>query len=61
MSCAQLWLQVGSKLDADDKAKIEETVEEAINWLDANGLAEVIFLTHILQDFPYRATTAKFS
>mmetsp|Transcript_7166 Transcript_7166/g.21062 ORF Transcript_7166/g.21062 Transcript_7166/m.21062 type:complete len:650 (-) Transcript_7166:3816-5765(-) len=33
--------KVGSKLDADDKAKIEETVEEAINWLDANGLAEV--------------------
>ncbi len=34
--------QVASKIDADDKAKIEESVEEAITWLDANGLAEVL-------------------
>merc|ERR1711967_29820 len=33
--------KVGGKLDADDKKKIEEAVEGAISWLDANQLAEV--------------------
>jgi L1 cell adhesion molecule like protein len=33
--------KVGGKIDADDKKKIEEAVEGAISWLDANQLAEV--------------------
>jgi len=33
--------KVGGKIDADDKKKIEEEVEKAISWLDANQLAEV--------------------
>mmetsp|Transcript_45331 Transcript_45331/g.84644 ORF Transcript_45331/g.84644 Transcript_45331/m.84644 type:complete len:650 (-) Transcript_45331:210-2159(-) len=33
--------KVGGKLDADDKKKIEEEVEKAIQWLEANQLAEV--------------------
>jgi len=33
--------KVGSKLDADDKKKIEDAIEAAINWLEANQLAEI--------------------
>jgi L1 cell adhesion molecule like protein len=33
--------KVAGKLSADDKAKIEKEVEETIQWLDANQLAEV--------------------
>jgi L1 cell adhesion molecule like protein len=33
--------KVGSKIDADDKKKIEEAVDAAINWLEANQLGEV--------------------
>ena len=32
---------MAGKLSADDKAKIEKEVEETIQWLDANQLAEV--------------------
>ena len=32
---------VGGKLDADDKAKIEAAVEETITWLDGNQTAEI--------------------
>jgi L1 cell adhesion molecule like protein len=31
---------VGGKLPADDKKKIEQAVEETINWLDSNTMAE---------------------
>ncbi|KAA0873689.1 molecular chaperone DnaK, partial [Enterobacter hormaechei] len=31
---------ISSKLSADDKKKIEDVIEEAITWLDANQLAE---------------------
>jgi len=41
---------VASKLDADDKAKIEKAVEEAIAWLDANQLAEVDEFEHKLKE-----------
>jgi L1 cell adhesion molecule like protein len=33
--------KVSSKLDADDKKKIEDAIEGAINWLEANQLAEI--------------------
>lgn len=32
--------KVGDKLDADDKATIEETIKDAIEWLEQNSLAE---------------------
>eukprot|EP00245_Coleochaete_scutata_P002680 TRINITY_DN1364_c0_g1_i1.p1 TRINITY_DN1364_c0_g1~~TRINITY_DN1364_c0_g1_i1.p1 ORF type:complete len:653 (-),score=188.83 TRINITY_DN1364_c0_g1_i1:350-2308(-) len=32
---------VGGKLDAADKKKMESAVQDTIQWLDANGLAEV--------------------
>jgi len=32
--------KVGGKMDADDKAKIEDAIEKAIEWLDGNQLAE---------------------
>jgi hypothetical protein len=32
---------VTSKLSAEDKERIEKAVDEAINWLDSNQLAEV--------------------
>lgn len=38
--------KVGSKLDADDKKKIEDAVDAAIKWLDANQLAEVEEFEH---------------
>ncbi len=34
-------LQVGGKLTSEDKATIEKAVEETIQWLDGNQLAEV--------------------
>jgi len=33
--------EIASKLPADDKKKIEDAVEQAIQWLDSNQLAEV--------------------
>jgi len=33
--------KVGGKLDADDKKKLEQAIEDTINWLDNNQLAEV--------------------
>jgi L1 cell adhesion molecule like protein len=38
--------KIASKLDAGDKKKIEEAVEQAIKWLDANQLAEVEEFEH---------------
>ncbi|KAL8217102.1 hypothetical protein R6Q57_023939 [Mikania cordata] len=32
--------KIGSKLSADDKKKVEDEVEEVIQWLDGNQLAE---------------------
>jgi len=32
--------KIASKLPAEDKKKIEDTVEDAIKWLDGNQLAE---------------------
>ena len=32
---------VGGKIDADDKAKINTAVDEAISWLDGNQMAEI--------------------
>lgn len=36
-----VWLQVASKISAEDKSKIEKAVDEAMEWLDGNQLAEV--------------------
>nr|XP_043618978.1 heat shock cognate 70 kDa protein-like [Erigeron canadensis] len=33
--------KISSQLPADDKKKVEDAVEEAIQWLDGNQLAEV--------------------
>ncbi|KAI7732589.1 hypothetical protein M8C21_024195 [Ambrosia artemisiifolia] len=33
--------KISSKLPADDKKKVEDAVEAAIQWLDGNQLAEV--------------------
>ena len=38
--------KVGSKLSAEDKEKIEKKVEETIQWLENNQLAEVEELEH---------------
>ncbi|KAL5726376.1 hypothetical protein ACHQM5_009423 [Ranunculus cassubicifolius] len=38
--------KVGGKLPSGDKKKIEDAVEEAIQWLDANQLAEIDELEH---------------
>ncbi|ONK62265.1 uncharacterized protein A4U43_C07F2130, partial [Asparagus officinalis] len=32
--------KIASKLDAGDKKKIEDSIDEAISWLDSNQLAE---------------------
>ncbi|XP_020258870.1 probable mediator of RNA polymerase II transcription subunit 37c [Asparagus officinalis] len=32
--------KIASKLAADDKKRIEDSIDEAINWLDANQLGE---------------------
>ena len=32
--------QIGSKLSAVDNKRIEDTIEEAMQWLDSNQLAE---------------------
>jgi len=32
--------KLGDKIDADDKATIEETVKDAIDWLDSNQHSE---------------------
>lgn len=38
----QSWsLQVASKISSEDKSKIEKAVDEAMEWLDSNQLAEV--------------------
>ena len=34
-------LQVASKISSEDKSKIEKAVDEAMEWLDGNQLAEV--------------------
>lgn len=34
-------MQVGGKLSAEDKSTIEKAVEDTIQWLDGNQLAEV--------------------
>lgn len=34
-------VQVSSKISGDDKASIEKAVDEAMEWLDNNQLAEV--------------------
>jgi len=36
-----VWLQVASKISSEDKSKIEKAVDEAMEWLDGNQLAEV--------------------
>ncbi|KAI7731011.1 hypothetical protein M8C21_031252 [Ambrosia artemisiifolia] len=33
--------KVSEKIAAGDKKKVEDAIEQAINWLDANQLAEV--------------------
>merc|ERR1712118_273422 len=33
--------KVAGKIEADDKKKIEDAIEETINWLDNNQLAEI--------------------
>jgi hypothetical protein len=33
--------KVASKLDTEDKEKIEKKVQEVIDWLESNQLAEV--------------------
>merc|ERR1712078_777921 len=33
--------KVADKIDAEDKKKIETAIEETINWLDNNQLAEI--------------------
>ena len=37
-------------MDKDDLEKIEKEVDEAINWLDANQLAETEELEHKLKE-----------
>lgn len=39
--CNSCVLQVASKLSEDDKKSIEKAVDEAMEWLDSNQLAEV--------------------
>ena len=34
-------VQVASKIDSEDKTKIEKAVDDAMEWLDNNQLAEV--------------------
>ena len=34
-------LQVASKISSEDKSKIEKAVDDAMEWLDSNQLAEV--------------------
>ena len=41
---------MASKLDAEDKEKINKAVEETISWLDSNQLAEVDELEHKLKE-----------
>jgi hypothetical protein len=36
-----VFLQVGGKLSSEDKSTIEKAVEDTIQWLDGNQLAEV--------------------
>ena len=40
LTCFQS-LQVGGKLSSEDKSTIEKSVEDTIQWLDGNQLAEV--------------------
>ena len=46
----QIGAQVGGKLAAEDKEKIEKLVEETVSWLDSNQLAEVDELEHRLKE-----------
>lgn len=39
--------KVASKLEGDDKEKIEKKVQEVIDWLEANQLAEVRKQAHL--------------
>ena len=41
---------VGGKLDGGDKDKIEKAIEEAVNWIEANQLAEVEEFEHKLKE-----------
>lgn len=34
-------MQVGGKLSPEDKERAEKAVQETLNWLDSNQLAEV--------------------
>ncbi len=39
-------MQVGSKLSADDKDKMEKAISDALAWLESNQLAEVEEFEH---------------
>lgn len=39
-------LQVASKLSSDDKATVSKAIDETIEWLDANQLAEEEEFSH---------------
>ncbi|KAF9615908.1 hypothetical protein IFM89_027111 [Coptis chinensis] len=41
---------IGGKLDPEDKQKIEKAIEDTINWLDTNQLAEVEEFEHKLKE-----------
>ncbi|KAL5710909.1 hypothetical protein ACHQM5_021418 [Ranunculus cassubicifolius] len=41
---------IGGKLSAGDKKKLEDAIDEAIQWLDANQLAEVDEFEHKLKE-----------
>lgn len=43
-------LQIVAKLAKEDVEKVEQQVNEAISWLDANTLAEVEELEHKLKE-----------
>ncbi|MEW5208115.1 hypothetical protein AB0854_28460, partial [Bacillus cereus] len=41
---------ISGKLDPEDKQKIEKAIEDTINWLDTNQLAEVEEFEHKLKE-----------
>lgn len=43
-------MQIVAKLSKEDVEKVEQVVNEAISWLDANSLAEVEELEHKLKE-----------
>ena len=59
LSGAPLCAQVASKLDPADKETIEKAVDETVEWLDSNQLAEVRFalLEHAVSQ-PLRAVSS---